>query len=506
MVPNHFRAVSHPVLLAIDQGTTSSRAIVYDAATLQVLGSASEEITQHYPQSGWVEHDPEQIWQSVANVVPLAIQQAAIDPQQIAAIGITNQRETIVLWSSDSGKPIGRAIVWQDRRTTDFCRDHAADKTWLHQQTGLVLDPYFSATKIRWMLERDPQFRQRAERGEVIFGTVDSYLIVRLTAGAIHATDVTNASRTLLLNLHTLTWDDSLCRYFDVPKVMLPAVQPSVGDFGKTKGLQWLPDGIPIRGVAGDQQAALFGQGAFHAGEAKCTYGTGAFFLLHTGSTPVLSSHQLLTTVAAMTGSQPSYALEGSVFVAGAAVQWLRDGLHLFSRAADVETLVQESDPAEQVIFVPAFVGLGAPYWVPEARGAILGLNRSTTAADIARAALEGVAFQVADLIAAGRKDIGEVLTALRVDGGMARNDGFLQFQADVLGLPILFSGQSETTALVRRSFAGIGVGLWKDEASLQKFVTMAKRFEPQWSETERESRLRRWRKAIDAVLKMYEL
>jgi glycerol kinase len=492
-------------LLSIDQGTTSSRAIVYDAATFRVLGSAAEEITQHYPQSGWVEHDPEQIWQSVANVVPRAIVQSGIDPQRIAAIGITNQRETIILWERSTGKPIGRAIVWQDRRTTDFCRDRAADRAWLQQQTGLVLDPYFSATKIRWKLQQDPQLRERAERGEVICGTVDSFLIWRLTGGAIHATDVTNASRTLLANLHTLTWDEALCRYFHVPKAMLPAIQPSVGDFGATKGLSWLPDGITIRGVAGDQQSALFGQGAFQAGEAKCTYGTGAFFLLHTGSTPVFSTHQLLTTTAAMTGVQRCYALEGSVFVAGAAVQWLRDGLHLFSKSADVEKLVQQSDLSEQVIFVPAFVGLGAPYWVPEARGAILGLNRSTTAADIARAALEGVAFQVADLIEAARKDRGAALTALRVDGGMARNDGFLQFQADILDIPILFSGQSETTALGAAFLAGIGSGLWKNEAALQQWVTIAKQYQPKLAQAERDTRLRRWRKAIDAVLKMYE-
>jgi glycerol kinase len=319
-------------LLAIDQGTTSTRAVVYDD-TGQARGSAGRELNQHYPQPGWVEHDPEEIWQSVAAVVPQALAAAEIESRQLAAIGLTNQRETSLIWERGSGKPVARALVWQDRRTTDFCRQHQADEAWLYERTGLVLDPYFSATKIRWLLDQDPGLRARAEAGDLAAGTIDSFLIWRLTGGRAHATDRTNASRTLLLNLRTAAWDPELCRYFDVPVALLPEVRPSVADFGQTAGLTFLPDGIPIAGAAGDQQAALFGQRGFAAGDGKCTYGTGAFFLLHTGDRPTLSGHRLLATVAASLGDKPQYALEGSIFIAGAAVQWLRDGLKFFATA-----------------------------------------------------------------------------------------------------------------------------------------------------------------------------
>jgi glycerol kinase len=490
-----------PLILAIDQGTTSTRAVVYDAATFQELGSAQKEFTQHYPRPGWVEHDAEEIWQSVTQVVPAALLKANRASDQIAGIGITNQRETVVLWERSSGRPLAKAIVWQDRRTTDFCREHASDQQWLQKKTGLVLDPYFSATKVRWLLEQDQSLRARAERGEIACGTIDSFLMWRLTGGQSHVTDLTNASRTLLLDIHTLAWDDELLRYFGVPRAMLPDVKPSAATFGTTKGHGFVPDGISICGVAGDQQAALFGQCAFGEGEAKCTYGTGAFFLLHTGDRVVPSKHQLVSTVAAMTSPQPRYALEGSVFVAGAAVQWLRDGLKMFAQSADVDALAGRSNPQEPVIFVPAFVGLGAPYWQPDARGAILGLTRGTTAADVARAALEGVSFEVADLIDAARKDTGQALHALRVDGGMARNDWFLQSQSDILGLPVLRSPYSESTALGAAFLAGIGCGMWKKESDLAGVLGEPRRFEPRMDDGERRRRMDRWHRAIEAVI-----
>lgn len=490
-------------LLSIDQGTTSSRAVLYDAATFREVGVGQLEFTQFYPAPGWVEHDAEEIWRSIETVVTQAIQKAGIDPKQIRGIGITNQRETSVLWDRATGKPVAKAIVWQDRRTTDFCREREKDRPWLQEKTGLVLDPYFSATKVRWMLEKDSALRGRAEAGKIAFGTIDSFLLWHLTGGQRHATDSTNASRTLLFNLRELKWDDELCRYFDIPKAILPEVLPSVADFGVTRGLNFLPDGIPIRGIAGDQQAALFGQGAFSPGEGKCTYGTGAFFLINIGSQPVLSKHLLVTTVAAMTSPEPRYALEGSVFVAGAAIQWLRDGLKLFSESPQSEALAMQSDPSQPVVFVPAFVGLGSPYWVPEARGAIFGITRGTTGAELARAALEGVAFQVGDLIEAAHKDMGSSLESLRVDGGMARNDWFLQCQADTLGLPVLRSPFSESTALGAAFLASLGVGMNRSEADLKKLITEAKRFTPKLPEADRQSRLRHWRKAIQAVMAM---
>ena len=502
--------MSSPVILAIDQGTTSSRAVVYDAKTFAVLGVAQQEIEQHYPQDGWVEHEPEDIWYSVARTVREALAKSRRDATTIAAIGITNQRETVVAWDRASGRPVHRAIVWQDRRTTDFCRTNAADQPMLAVKTGLVLDPYFSGTKLRWLLERTPLLKVVADRGELAVGTVDSFLMWRLTGGAAHATDATNASRTLLFNIHTMQWDDELLRYFGVPRAALPEVKPSVAEFGVTKGLDFLPDGVPIRGIAGDQQAALFGQGCFAPGEAKCTYGTGAFYLLHTGDTAVSSKHKLLTTVAAMTDAKPKYALEGAVFVAGAAVQWLRDGLHLFKSSEDVEQLAKASNPAEPVLFVPGFVGLGAPHWVPEARGVIFGLTRATTAADLGRAALEGVAFQVADLIDAANLDLASggrqpPESSLRVDGGMARNDWFLQCQADALGRAVARAAHSESTALGAAFLAAVGAGL-ADESALGALVSAATRFEPKLPAPDRERKLVAWRKAVRAVIGFYSV
>jgi glycerol kinase len=495
--------MTSPYVLAIDQGTTSTRAVVYDAAG-HVVGSAAQELTQHYPRPGWVEHDPEEIWQTVAGVVPRALQAAHIGPRDVAAIGVTNQRETSVIWERATSRPVARALVWQDRRTADFCRERQADESWLYQRTGLVLDPYFSATKLRWLLDQDAAVRRRAEAGELACGTIDSFLIWRLTGGKRHVTDVTNASRTLLLNLHSVAWDDELCRYFAVPRALLPEVRPSAADFGTTSGLGFLPDGLPIAGVAGDQQAALFGQCGFTAGEAKCTYGTGAFYLLHTGDRPTLSRHRLLSTLAATLDDKPQYALEGSVFIAGAAVQWLRDGLKLFATAPEVEALANRADPEQRVIFVPALVGLGAPHWVPEARGVLLGLTRGTSGAELARAAVEGVAFQVVDLVEAAIKDAGAPQHSLRVDGGMARNAWFLQCQADLLGLPVLQAPQSESTALGAAFLAGLRVGVWPNLDSLRRLVYEAHRFEPRLPDEERRRRLEEWRRAVRAVIAFY--
>jgi glycerol kinase len=492
-----------PYILAIDQGTTSTRAVVYDSTSRQ-LGSAARELRQHYPQPGWVEHDAGEIWESVTAVVPAALAAAKIEPKELAAIGLTNQRETSVLWERTTGKPAGRAIVWQDRRTADFCRQHQADEAWITARTGLVLDPYFSATKVCWQLENDPRLRTQAEAGHLAWGTIDSFLIWRLTGGRVHATDATNASRTLLLNLQSTAWDEDLCRYFGVPRALLPEVRPSAADYGVTSGLGFLPDGLPIAGVAGDQQAALFGQRGFTAGDAKCTYGTGAFFLQHVGDRPIASKHRLLCTVAATLDARPQYALEGSVFIAGAAVQWLRDGLKLFDSAPAVENLAACSDLEQRVLFVPALVGLGAPHWVPEARGVLFGITRGTTAAELARAALEGVAYQVADLVEAAAKDAGASLANLRVDGGMARNAWFLQRQADILGLPVLQSAHSESTALGAALLAGLKTGVWPDLDSLRRLPHEGQEFKPRSSQQERQARLLEWRRAVQAVIAFY--
>jgi glycerol kinase len=492
-----------PSILAIDQGTTSTRAVVYDDAG-QERGSAARELTQHYPQPGWVEHDLEEIWQSVTDVVPRALEAAGIEARHLVAIGLTNQRETSAIWDRATGQPVARALVWQDRRTTDFCRQHQGDEPWLYQRTGLILDPYFSATKFRWLLDHDPTLRARAEAGRTAAGTIDSFLIWRLTGGKVHATDVTNASRTLLLNLHSAAWDEELCRYFAVPRALLPEVRPSAADFGRTAGLSFLPAGLPITGVAGDQQAALFGQRGFATGDAKCTYGTGAFFLLHTGERPILSKHRLVATLAATLDAKPLYALEGSVFVAGAAVQWLRDGLKMLESAPVVEVLATQSDPGQPIIFVPGLVGLGAPHWVPEARGVMFGLTRGTSVADVARAALEGVAFQVADLVEAAGQDAGTPLPALRVDGGMARNAWFLQRQADILGLPVLRAPHSESTALGAAFLAGLRAGVWPNLEHLRRLPQEGGRFEPSWPEADRQRRLAQWRRAVKAVIAFY--
>ncbi len=489
-------------LLVIDQGTTSTRAVVYDAG-LRPLGQGQAEVPLGYPKPGWVEHDPRVIVGSVGPQVEAALKEAGVGADRVAAVGITNQRETTVVWDRKTGEAIHPAIVWQDRRTAEFCERNRDRRPWLAERTGLVLDPYFSATKIAWILDNVPGARKRAEAGELAAGTVDSYLIWHLTSGRRHVTDATNASRTLLMDLRTLAWADDLTSFFDVPGGILPEILPSAGDFGPTSGLSFLPDGLPIAGVAGDQQASLAGQGCLHAGQAKCTYGTGAFLLAHTGSDPIPSTRGLVTTLAAtLDPKAPQYALEGSVFVAGAAVQWFRDGLKAVGAAPEIDKLCLEADPTSDVLFVPALTGLGAPYWEPEARGTLFGLTRATSLADIARATLEGVAYQVADLIDAINADLPAPLMELRADGGMARSDPFLQFQADLLGLPLGRSPQTESTALGAALLAGLGVGLWPDMQRAAELLQAGGRvFQPGRDDAWRGDSLARWRKAVAAVI-----
>ncbi len=489
-------------LLVIDQGTTSTRVIVYDQR-LRVAGQSQLEVLPRYPRPGWVEHDAEEIMRSVGSQTTGALIEAGVRADRIAGLGLTNQRETTIVWDRATGQPIGPALVWQDRRTAEICDRLRPEQGWVSKRTGLVIDPYFSATKIAWILDHVAGARGLAEQGSLAAGTVDSYLIWRLTDGRAHVTDQTNASRTLLMDLSTLAWDADLCDLFGVPRRILPAILPSRGEFGRTLGLDFLPDGLPILGVAGDQHASLAGQGCVQAGQAKCTYGTGAFLLVHTGARIVPSTRGLITTLAAsVEEGPPQYALEGSVFVAGAAVQWFRDGLEAIASAPEIGALAESADPASEVVFVPALTGLGAPYWAPLARGAILGLTRATTLADLAKATLEGVAFQVADLIDAMSADLGSPLADFRVDGGMARSDPFLQLQADILGLPITRSPQSESTALGAALLAGLGGNLWTDAASALALVAEnGPRFEPRTSAAGRAAALDRWRKAVASVI-----
>ncbi len=486
------------LVLAIDQGTTGTTALLIDAQ-LQVLGRVTVDFPQHFPRPGWVEHDPEEIWFSVLQAIRRLLQETGIPTSRIAAIGITNQRETTVLWERRSGRAVGNAIVWQCRRSADICRE-LKDKgleDLFRSRTGLVLDPYFSGTKLTWYLRHLPGLRRRAEAGDLAFGTVDSYLVWRLTSGACHVTDAGNASRTLLMDLRTLAWDDELLGHLEVPPELLPEIRPSAAVYGQTRGLELLPDGIPVAGIAGDQQAALFGQGCFAPGEAKCTYGTGAFLLENTGSEVVASRHGLLSTVAWQLGDQATYALEGSAFIAGAAVQWLRDGLGLFPRSADIEALAASVPDSGGVVFVPALTGLGAPHWRSDARGAITGITRGTTAAHLARAALEGIALQIHDLAAAMSEDRGEPPTLLKVDGGAARNDLLMQLQADLNGIEVVRPQMVETTALGAAMLAGLAVGIWSGLDELKSWWREDRRFRPQMPGEVREELLGRWRQAV---------
>ena len=494
-------------LLVIDQGTTSTRALVYDRAA-QPVGQGQVEVPPTYPNPGWVEHDPEALLGSVGPTVSEALKATGLGADRIAGIGITNQRETSLIWGRADGRAIAPAIVWQDRRTADAC-DRLRDRQgWISGRTGLVIDPYFSATKFAWILDHVEGARRRAEAGDLAAGTVDSFLIWHLTGGLRHATDGTNASRTLLMDLKSLAWADDLCELFGVPKSLLPEIVPSSGEIGRTSGLDYLPDGLPIAGVAGDQQASLVGQGCLSPGQAKCTYGTGAFLLVHTGPEPIPSTRGLVTTLAATLGDgPPQYALEGSVFIAGAAVQWFRDGLKAVGAAPEIDAMAERASGDESVLFVPGLTGLGAPHWRPEARGTIFGLTRATTIADLARATLEGVAYQIADLIAAMNADLAEPmrLRDLRVDGGMARSDPFLQFQADLLGLELRRSPQVESTALGAALLAGLGVGLWPDPASAADLLQAGGRsFRPRRDDAWRSAAIGRWQRAVETVKAHY--
>lgn len=486
-------------LLAIDQGTTGSTVVVLGSdGTL--LGKANREFPQHYPKPGWVEHDPREIWESVLEALEGALREARARPDDIAAIGITNQRETTLVWDRKSGEPVHRAIVWQDRRTAARCQSLKAEgrEPMFRARTGLVLDPYFSGTKIEWILDHASGARARAERGDLAFGTIDTFLVHRLTGGEALVTDVTNASRTLLYDIHENRWDAELCATLRVPGEMLPSVRSSSEVYGYTRGVPGLPDGIPIAGIAGDQQAALFGQTCFEVGDAKCTYGTGAFLLMNTGTTPVPSESGCITTIAWRLGDGPTvYALEGSAFIAGAAVQWLRDGLGIIRTSADVEPLARSVPSSGEVVVVPALVGLGAPHWDPDARGLIYGLTRDTTAAHIARATLEGIALQIADLVSAMERDAGRSLRRLRVDGGASQNELLMQFQADLLGVEIDRPASVETTALGAAYLAGLAVGMFPDLSRVVQVHRVAKTFSPRMDEEERRAYLNRWMRAV---------
>ncbi|WP_374448602.1 glycerol kinase GlpK [Stella sp.] len=487
-------------LLAIDQGTTSTRAIVFGVDGRE-RGRAQEELTQHYPGPGWVEHDPEEIWRATLSVTTRALAAAGIAPSAVAGIGITNQRETTILWERATGRPVAPAIVWQDRRTAERCTRLVADgaEPMVQARTGLLLDPYFSATKIGWLLDREPGLRTRAEAGEIAFGTVDSFLLWRLTGGRVHATDATNAARTLLYDIHRQDWDEDLLRLFAVPRALLPEVRDCAGPFG-TSAPALFGGGIAIRGIAGDQQAATVGQACVRPGMMKSTYGTGCFMLLNTGDRPVASRNRLLTTIAYRMDGRPTYALEGSIFVAGATVQWLRDGLRLIASAGETAGLATAAAPERSVYLVPAFTGLGAPYWDADARGAILGLTRDTGIADIVRAALEAVCFQTRDLLEAMAADGAAPPTNLRVDGGMTANDWTMQFLADALAVPVERPVVTETTALGAAALAGIGAGVLPGLAALESFWGLDRRWEPAMAGPERERRYAGWKDAVGRV------
>jgi glycerol kinase len=484
-------------ILSLDQGTTSSRAIVFDHSGM-MLGEARKEFRQVFPQSGWVEHDPAEIWSSQLQAARAALAAARISPDKVSAIGIANQRETAIIWDRRTGEPIHNAIVWQDRRTAPICEDlkRAGLGSFIQERTGLVIDAYFSGSKIRWLLDHIPGARQRAMRGELAFGTVDTWLLWKLTHGALHATDSSNASRTLLFNLHTGTWDDELLRTLEVPREVLPQIRSSSEVYGETA-----PDifgaPVPIAGVCGDQQSALFGQNCFHRGMAKNTYGTGCFMLMHVGDRPVASRNQLLATIAWNVRGRTEYALEGSVFIGGAVVQWLRDGLGIIRSSAEVEALARTVPDCGGVYLVPAFAGLGAPHWDQYARGTITGLTRGTTAGHIARAALEGIAFQVADVLDVMRTDSQVPIPDLRVDGGAAGNDLLLQFQADILQVPVIRPKVLETTALGAAFLAGLAVGFWKDLTDVQGTWQADRIFEPHQSADEAAHRRSRWNAAL---------
>ncbi len=487
-------------ILAIDQGTTSSRAILFDAQ-MQRVGTAQREFPQYFPQEGWVEHDPEEIWDSVLTVCREVLETTGVAASKIAGIGITNQRETTVIWDRDTGTPIHNAIVWQDRRTADICERlrKAGCEDDVTAQTGLLLDPYFSGTKVKWLLDTIPSARDRAAAGELLFGTIDTFLIWRLTEGRVHATDATNAARTLLFDIHKGQWSREICDLLDIPQTMLPDVRDCAADFGST---QLLGGDIPILGVAGDQQAATIGQACFQAGMMKSTYGTGCFALLNTGAQPVESKNRLLTTIAYQLDGQKTYALEGSIFIAGAAVQWLRDALQIIDAAPQSGELAAQADPTQHVVLVPAFTGLGAPYWRPDCRGAIFGLTRNSGRAEITRATLESIAFQTRDLWHAMEGDWGaKADVILRVDGGMSASDWAMQGLSNILGAPVDRPVMQETTALGAAWLAGMKAGVYPGQAGFAETWDLDRRFEPAMADADRDAAYARWQRAVQAAM-----
>ncbi len=487
-------------ILAIDQGTTSSRAILFDAQ-MQRVGTAQREFTQYFPQEGWVEHDPEEIWDSVLTVCREVLKTTGVAASQIAGIGITNQRETTVIWDRNTGTPIHNAIVWQDRRTADICERlrKAGCEDDVTAQTGLLLDPYFSGTKVKWLLDTVPGARERAAAGELLFGTIDTFLIWRLTEGRVRATDATNAARTLLFDIHKGQWSSEICDLLDIPGTMLPDVRDCAADFGST---QLLGGNIPILGVAGDQQAATIGQASFQPGMMKSTYGTGCFALLNTGAQPVESKNRLLTTIAYQLDGQKTYALEGSIFIAGAAVQWLRDALQIIDAAPQSGELAAQADPTQHVVLVPAFTGLGAPYWKPDCRGAIFGLTRNSGRAEITRATLESIAFQTRDLWHAMEGDWGaKADVILRVDGGMSASDWAMQGLSNILGAPVDRPVMQETTALGAAWLAGMKAGVYPDQAGFAETWDLDRRFEPAMADADRDAAYARWQRAVQAAM-----
>lgn len=486
-------------ILAIDQGTTGTTALLFDKS-LNVAGRANVEFPQHFPEPSWVEHDLEEIWASVQKAVSQALMQSGISPKEVAAIGITNQRETTCLWKRETAEPFCRAVVWQDRRTAAMCdalRKKGYEKA-VHRKTGLLLDPYFSATKLNWLLTQTPGANRAVKTGKLLFGTVESYLLYRMSGQ--HKTDVTNASRTLLMDIKKCEWDEGMLELFRIPRAVLPEIAPSCVEYGKTKGFLNFPDGTPITGLIGDQQAALFGQACFKKGTVKATYGTGAFVLANTGELPVFSKHRLLTTVAWKRNGRVTYGLEGSAFIAGAIVQWLRDGLKLIPTSREVESLAASVVDSDGVMVVPALSGLGAPHWLAGATGLITGITRRTTKGHLARAALDGVAYQVADLVEAMAKDFGKRLSLVKVDGGASENPILMQYQSDLLGVELVRSQIVETTALGAGLQAGLAIGFWSDENEIQKLWKPSATFKPQMKPAQRKVMLKRWAQAIGAV------
>jgi glycerol kinase len=488
-------------VLAIDQGTTGSTALILGRDG-EVLGHTTEEFTQHYPRPGWVEHDPEEIWRVSLRVAEAALGEAALAAGELRAIGITNQRETTVLWDRATGEPLHRAIVWQSRQTADICQEirDSGLEPMITEHTGLVVDPYFSASKVKWLLDRYPESRSRAEDGELVFGTIDTWILYKLTGGTVFATEPTNASRTLLFDIRSLTWDPELLDIFGVPEAMLPEVKPSSGIFGTTAPAGSLPGGVPVAGIAGDQQAALYGQGCWQPGMVKNTYGTGSFVVLNTGSELRRSNSGLLTTVCCDAHGRAAYALEGSIFTTGAAIQWLRDEMGLIGSAVETEEIAARVRDTQGVYVVPAFTGLGAPYWDMDARGAIVGLTRGSGREQIIRATLDSIAYQTRDVVDSMRREVPTEVRELRADGGAAANNPLMQFQADILGVPVVRPQLLETTAAGSAFLAGLGAGMWRDPGELEDVWREDRRFEPEMDEAERERLYRGWQSAVERV------